>query len=547
MKAVGEDGTVCKDTRESHGKFKTSWGTEIRPFYGSDDAKVSQGSKLGNPGEYPFRRGVYPEMYRKRLWTKRFLTGHQSVEEFNIRQKAIIASGSTGISFVPCSNSYMRGYDSDMVEKELVGVTGTPVDSIIDAEIAFGGIKLDKISCAFNTPNPHVLIAMCFVLAQNQGIDLKHIQGTSNQADFISHWLSCQQMIRFPLNAHLRCMIDHVKFCNKYVPNWHPLSIIGQHMSEGGATAVQEMAFAFSTGKFYIKELVKAGLEVDEFAPRLSFFFNVRSQFFEEIAKFRAARIIWAKIMKEEFKAENPKSWLMKFHAQTSGVELAANEAENNIVRSAYHSLAAVFGGVQSLHTDSYDEALWTPTPEAQRLAVMTQNIIAEETDVPSVVDPLGGSYFIEALTNDIEEKIWEEIAQIDDMGGIFEAVKTGHVQKKIMQSAVDRQSALEAGERTWVGVNKYVLDKEKEKHPPQIKVDSDYIDMQIERTKRIKRERSQDEAKKALSSLRKMAQTGEGNIFEGVMNAAKASVTNGEIINELREVFGFGRPDIFY
>ncbi|MDY6968118.1 MAG: methylmalonyl-CoA mutase family protein [Spirochaetota bacterium] len=544
---INKDELIYSMNKDSDNRYKTSWGSEIKCVYTSSDVCIKNDADYGLPGEYPFRRGVYPDMYRRRLWTKRFLTGHQSVEEFNKRQKALIASGSNGISFVPCSNTYMRGYDSDKMDREIVGVTGTPVDTLQDAEIAFDGIPLEKVSSALNTPNPHVLIAMYFVLSQKQGLSLNLLQGTSNQADIISHWLSCQQMIRFPLDAHLRCMIDHIKFCHKHVPKWHPLSIIGQHMSEAGASAVQEIAFSFSSAKFYIKELINAGLELDEFAPRLSFFFNVRSNFFEEIAKFRASRIIWARIMKEEFKSKNPKSWLMKFHAQTTGVELAAREAENNIVRSAYHSLSAVLGGVQSLHTDSFDEALWTPTPEAQRLAIMTQNILGEETGISAVADPLGGSYFIESLTNDIEEKICEEIEIIDNMGGMFEAVNTGYIQKKIMDSAVARQRAFESGERILAGVNKYELEKEKQKYPPQIKVDTKQIDRQIERTIRIREERNQDEAKRALSSLRKMAETGEGNIFIGIMDAVSVSVTQGEIISELREVYGFGRPDIFY
>ena len=384
-------------------------------------------------------------------------------------------------------------------------------------------------------------------ITKKYNIDLKILQGTSNQSDFISHWVGCQMQIRFPLEAHLRCMIDHVKFCAKYVPRWHPLSIVGQHMSEAGATAVQEMAFTFSTGKSNIKELIKSGLDVDDFAPRLSFFFNVRSRFFEEIAKFRAARIIWAKIMKEEFQARDPRSWVMRFHAQTTGVELASKEPMNNIVRSAFHSLGAILGGVQSLHTDSYDEALWTPSPEAQRLALMTQNIIAEETEVSSVVDPLGGSYYVEALTNDIQKKILEEIENVDRMGGMMEAVKSGYVQKKIMDSAVERQRSLDAGERAWIGVNKYALEDETLNYPPQIKVDPIQIEKQIERTRAIKRNRNQSEAKKSLASLRRIAETGEGNIFEGIMEAVRTYVTNGEIIAELRDVFGFGQPDIFY
>ncbi len=538
----------CKlKSDEATREHKTSWGSKLKTIYTSDDVKDIDQSEPKQAGEYPFTRGIYPEMYRKQLWTKRFLVGHGSVESFNKRQKVLLEAGQTGISFVPCSNSYMRGYDSDMVEKEIVGRTGSPIDSMLDMEIAFKGIPLDSISAAFNDSNPHVLIAMYFVLAQKQGIDISILQGTSNQSDVISHWLSCQQQIRFPLDAHLRGMVDHVIYCIKHIPKWHPLSIVGQHMGEGGLLPAQEAAFALSSGKAFVRKLIEAGLDVDTFAPRLSFFFNIRSKFFEEIAKFRALRKIWARIMRDEFGAKNPKSWLLKFHAQTTGVELAAKEATNNIVRSAFHSLAAVFGGVQSLHTDAYDEALWTPTPDAQRLALMTHNIIAEETGATAVVDPLGGSYFIESLTKDIEEKICEEIETVDKMGGMLEAVNAGYIQERIRASASERQRALDKGEETWVGVNKYQLENEAVKYPPQNEMDFSQIDRQIERTQKLRRTRDQDKAKRALESLRKIAETGEGNLFEGLMEAVKVYVTHGEIIKELRDVFGFGRPDVIY
>ena len=543
MKAYSKQKADDTDSMESNTKYKTSWGSEIKSVYNEGDINKHDRSELGNPGEYPFCRGVYPRMYRQRLWTKRFLIGHQSVEEFNKRQKAMIASGSTGINFIPCSNSYMRGFDSDMVEKELVGVTGTPVDSLLDAEIAFNDIRLDKVSSAFNSPNPHVLIAMYFVLAQKQGVDLAQLQGTSNQSDFISHWISCQQMNRFPLSGHLRCMIDHAKFCSRYVPNWHPLSIVGQHMSEAGASAAQEIAFAFSTGKFYIRELIKAGLDIDEFAPRLSFFFNVRSQFFEEIAKFRAARRVWFRMMKEHFKAKNPRSLTFRFHVQTAGVALTAQQPLNNISRAAYHALSAVLGGAQSVHIDAYDEALCNPTELSSLTALRNNQILQLETKVTHTVDPLGGSYYVESLTNQLEVRIVALLEEIDQMGGIVKAVESGWIHKEISNSAYEFQQAIESGNLPIVGVNCHQT--EDEKLPMDLFEVPETLHIQEKKLKRIKEERSDSQVRKALDNIARCCDKDE-NLMDVMVDSVKAYITEGEVSNTIKKSYGTWNPPLF-
>jgi methylmalonyl-CoA mutase N-terminal domain/subunit len=317
-------------------------------------------------------------------------------------------------------------------------------------------------------------------------------------------------------------------------------------MGEQGATPLQELAFTLSTGIYYVTEFIKAGMNIDDFAPRLSFFFTVRGDLFEEVAKFRAGRRIWAKIMRDKFGAQDPQSWQFRFHAQTTGVELTQQQPLNNIVRSTLHTLAAVYGGAQSIHTDSYDEALWTPSSEAQQVALMTQNIIAEESGVADVIDPLGGSYYIEYLTNEMEERTWKYIERIDEMGGMLQAVKKGFIEAEITRSAIDYQKAVDSGERVVVGVNKYIVPQEEEHYPVQEKVNAELIEKQIQRTVRLKKERNQERAKEALASLRWIAETGNGNLFEATMEAAKADVTHGEIVKELREVFGFGRPSMF-
>jgi len=326
------------------------------------------------------------------------------------------------------------------------------------------------------------------------------------------------------------------------MPKWHPVSVVGQHMQQAGATPVQALAYTLSTAIFYVDTFIKSGLEVDDFGPRFSFFFDVSGDLFEEVAKLRAARRMWAKIMKDRFNARNPKSWLMRFHAQTSGTELTQQQPLNNIARACLHTLAAVFGGAQSIHTDAYDEPLWSPTEKSQRVAIMTQNIIAEESGVGDVIDPLGGAYYIEHLTNEVESMAWDYMRRIDDMGGMFQAVKKGFVQKEIAKSSFEYQKQVDGGDRVVVGLNEYAV-HEQEELPQQMKVDAELVERQVNRTKSLREKRNQEKAKSAIKEVRKAALNPEQNIFEAVIDAVKNNVTHGEIVRELRDIYGFGRP----
>ena len=525
---------------ERRKKFETSSGIPLKPLYTPRDVQdLDYDRDLSNPCQFPFARGIYPTMYRTRLWTKRMLVGHETPEIFNIRQKRMFEVGTTGLNFIPC-NSFMRGCDSDEVDVELLGRCGTTVDSFQDLELALQDIPLDQITAGLNDPGPFIMMAMYIVNAEKQGISLEKLRGTSNQSDFISHYIGCNMFFRFSLEGHLRMLVDHITYCHRHVPHWNPLSIVGQHAQQGGATPVQALAFALAAGIFYIEECLKAGLKVDEFVPRFSFFFDVSNQFFEEIAKFRAARRMWARILKERFGIKDGR---LKFHAQTSGVDLTAAQPLNNIARIAIQALAAILGGVQSLHTDAYDEALWSPTEEAAHIALMTQNILAEETGATDVIDPLGGSYFLETLTHQVEERAWEIINKIDELGGMLEAVKKGYPQQEISRSSYEQQKKVENGEKVIVGVNKYILPEDGRIPPPPPEVQDELIQRQIERTRRLKGQRDQTRTRDALKRLLDIADSQDGNLFEGVIETVKAQATQGEITKTLREVYDYGRP----
>jgi len=518
--------------------FKTLSGIPLKPYYTPEDVRdLDYHQSLGDPGNYPYTRGIYPHMYRERLWTKRMLVGHETPEVFNRRQKIMFQNGTTGINFVPC-NSYARGYDTDEVDIELLGRCGTTIDSLQDLEIAFQDLPLDQITVGFNDPSPFVLAAMYLAYAEKQGIDWCLLRGTSNQSDFISHYVSCNMFFRFSLEGHLRILLDHISFCARHVPQWNCLSVVGQHMQQAGATPVQALAFTLASGIFYVRETLRSGLKAEEFLPRFTFFFDVGSEFFEEIAKFRAARRMWAKILRERFRITDPKCLRLKFHAQTSGTSLTREQPLNNIARVTIQALAAILGGVQSLHTDAYDEALWSPTEESARIALMTQNILAEETGVADVIDPLAGSYYVESLTNQLEERAWEYIDRIEEMGGMLEAVRRGYPQREITQAAYQFQKEIDGKERIIVGLNEYRVEEERLNYtPPELR--RDLIERQVARTKRLKRERDQRRAQEALDQLREAATDPKRNIFAAVIEAVKAEVTQGEIVRELGKVFG--------
>ncbi len=466
------------------------------------------------------------------------LLGYEMPETFNRRQKALLAAGANAINLIP-DNPYARGFDSDQIDKELIGTSGVPLNFVDDMAIAFDGIPLDKVSTAFNDPGPFMVVAMFFALAQEQGISLAKLRGTSNQSDFISHYVSLSMASRLSLKGHLRVTIDHIKFCEQNLPGWNPLSIVGQHMQQAGATPMQALAFSLSTGIFFIDQCVKAGMDVDSFAPRVTFFYDVSINFFEEVAKFRAGRRMWAKILKERFNSKSPRAMKFKFHAQTSGVDLTRQQPLNNISRATLQGLAAVFGGVQSLHVDAYDEAYQCPTEESSHIALMTQNIIAEESGITDVVDPLGGSYYIEKLTDQMEAGAWEYIEKIDKMGGMLEAARQGYIQREIGSSALKSQMELDNGKRTVVGLNKYVLPGEKEIKPVEAKTNLVEIEKHIQRVKDLKKSRDQAGFKSALKDLHEAALDENENVFEAILNAVKARASSAEILAELRSSLG--------
>ncbi|USK35898.1 acyl-CoA mutase large subunit family protein [Bacillus sp. F19] len=516
-------------------------GIPIKPIYTAHDIKEET---LSYPGEYPYTRGLYPTMYRGRGWSRRQLIGLDTPERFNERQRELIKTGSNAISLIFC-NSFYRGYDADEVDSLLVGTCGTPINTIEDMEIAFDQIPIDKISIALNDPIGFTGLAMLLVIADRRGIPYSKITGTSNQSDFISHFVANHMFYRISLDGSLKILLDHIKYTNKYVPNWNPVSIVGQHMQQAGATPAQALAFTISTGITYIEETLKQGLSIDTFAPRFTFFYDISISMFEEVAKFRAGRRIWAKLLKERFGAKDPRSMRFKFHGQTSGAELTRQQPLNNIVRVTIQAMAGILGGAQSLHTDSYDEALGTPIEQAARIAINTQNILAEESGIADVIDPMGGSYYLERLTDQMEEEVWGYIQKIDEMGGMLEAVRKGYVQKVIGESAEKYQRQVDSKHRVIVGVNKYQIDESEDKRPNLTRVDQKLIQKHLKRLENFKKRRDKSKVDEALSRIVAATNNDDLNIFAETISAIEAGCTHGEIIEKLRECYGFGHPNI--
>ncbi|ATW24356.1 acyl-CoA mutase large subunit family protein [Candidatus Formimonas warabiya] len=491
--------------------------------------------QLGFPGEYPFTRGVQPTMYRGRHWTMRQYAGFGSAEETNERFKYLLQQGQTGLS---CAFDLPTqiGYDSDQpLSRGEVGKVGVAIDSLKDMEILFDGIPLDKVSTSMTINAPaSVLLAMYIAVAEKQGISPDKLSGTI-QNDILKEYVARGTYI-FPPAESMRLITNIFAYCAKSVPNWNTISISGYHIREAGATAVQEIAFTLADGIAYVDAAIKAGLDVDQFAPRLSFFFNAHVNFSEEIAKFRAARRIWAKIMKERFGAKDAKSMMLRFHTQTAGSTLTAQQPDVNIMRVAFQALSAVLGGTQSLHTNSRDEALALPTEHSVLIALRTQQVIGYEIGVADTVDPLGGSYFIEKLTNEIESKVWEYIQKIEDLGGATKSIERGYMQKEIQESAYRYQKAVESGSQVVIGVNKFQMKKE----PPQelMRVDPAVEQLQVAKTRKVREERDNKAVEKCLSNLKEAAKT-DANLMPLMIDAVKAYATLGEICDVLREVFG--------
>jgi len=516
--------------------FSTISGLEVDPLYTKDDILQFDPEKdLGYPATYPYTRGIYSTMYRGRFWTMRQFAGFGTPEDTNKRYKYLLSQGQTGLS-VAFHFPTLYGYDSDDYRAcGEVGKCGVAIDSLLDMEILFSGIPLDRITTSMTiNPPAAMLLSMYLAVAEKQGASFDKVGGTT-QNDMLKEFIAQKTWI-YPPAPSLKLVIDIVEFCAKHVPKWHPISISGYHIREAGSTATQELAFTLADGIAYVQASIERGLDVDEFAPRLSFFFNSHNDFFEEIAKFRAARRIWAKVMKERFGTKNPQSCQLRFHTQTAGCSLTAQQPYNNIVRTTIQALAAVLGGTQSLHTNSLDETWALPTQEAATIALRTQQIIAEESGVTNIIDPVGGSYYVEWLTNKMEEDAWAYIKKIDEMGGMLKAIELGYPQREITESAYKFQKWVESEEKVIVGVNKYTM---KEELPiPTLKIDEEVEKHQVARTKKLRRERNNSAVRTALDNLKRTAEKDE-NLVYPILAAVKVYATLGEMTGALKEVYG--------
>jgi methylmalonyl-CoA mutase N-terminal domain/subunit len=525
--------------------FATSSGFDVKRIYTHQDGVSTDESyleKLGFPGEYPYTRGIQPTMYRSRFWTMRQYAGFGSAEETNGRFRYLLEQGQTGLS-VAFDLPTQIGYDSDdpMAQGE-VGKVGVAIDSLQDMEILLKGIPLDQVSTSMTINAPaSILLAMYIAVGEKQGVPPERLKGTI-QNDILKEYVARGTYI-FPPKPSMRLITDIFAYCSKHVPHWNTISISGYHIREAGSTAVQEVAFTLANAIAYVEAALKSGLEIDEFAPRLSFFFNAHNHFFEEIAKFRAARRIWAKLMRERFHAKNPKSWQLRFHTQTAGSTLTAQQPDNNIVRVTIQALAAVLGGTQSLHTNSRDEALALPTEESARIALRTQQIIAYESGVADTVDPLGGSYYVESLTDQIEREVMAYLEKIDQMGGAVQAVEQGYMQREIQQAAYRTQMAIDSGEQIVVGVNKFTL--ENEKQPELLRVNPELGRIQARKLGELRSSRNQEAVAQKLADLKRAAE-GQDNLMPYILDAVRVYATLGEICHTLREVFGEYRPAQF-
>src|SRR6266540_2018403 len=519
--------------------FSTISGIENEPLHSPDNVDVDYERDLGYPGVYPFTRGVYPSMYRGRLWTMRQFAGFGTAEETNERFRYLLEHGQTGLS-TAFDMPTLMGYDSDHARSlGEVGREGVAIDSLEDMETLFAGIPLGEVSTSMTINSPAaILLAYYACVGEEQGVPIRELRGTI-QTDILKEYIAQKEYI-FPPEPSMRLVTDMIEFCAKEMPKWHPVSISGYHIREAGSTAAQELAFTLADGFTYVEWAIERGLQVDEFAPRLSFFFNAHLDFFEEIAKYRAARRIWARELRERFGAKSPRSWLMRFHTQTAGVSLTAQQPEVNIVRTALEALAAVLGGTQSLHTNSFDEALALPTEDAVRLALRTQQVIAHETGVVNTIDPLGGSYYVEHLTNALEAEAYDYFGRIEKLGGVVEAIKENFFQREIAEASFRYQSEVEARQRIVVGVNRYELEGEP---PPEIlRIDPALEGQQIERVQALRARRDGSAVESALARLKEDAAHEDRNMMLPIVDAARAYVTMGEMCDALREVWGVWR-----
>jgi methylmalonyl-CoA mutase N-terminal domain/subunit len=519
--------------------FSTISGVENEPLYSPENVEIDYERDLGFPGAYPFTRGVYPSMYRGRLWTMRQFAGFGTAEETNARFRYLLEHGQTGLS-TAFDMPTLMGYDSDHARSlGEVGREGVAIDSLADMETLFGGIPLGEVSTSMTINGPAaMLLAFYACVGEEQGVALERLRGTV-QTDILKEYIAQKEWI-FPPAPSMRLVVDMVEWCTEHMPLMHPVSISGYHIREAGSNAAQELAFTLSNGFALVEACLERGLDVDSFAPRLSFFFNAHLDFFEEIAKYRAARRIWARQMRDKYGAQDPRSWLMRFHTQTAGVSLTAQQPEVNLIRTAIEALAAVLGGTQSLHTNSFDEALALPTEHAVRLALRTQQVIAHETGVVNSIDPLGGSYYLEQLTDELERQAYDYFEQIEELGGVIAAIEQNFQQREIAEASFRYQSEVERGERIVVGVNRYEMEDEQQLEI--LRIDPALEQKQIERVQAVRGRRDSVAAEAALARLKEDAAHEDRNLMEPIMDASRAYVTMGEMCDALREVWGTWR-----
>jgi methylmalonyl-CoA mutase N-terminal domain/subunit len=527
------------EAAQAPGTVETPDGIDVQGVYTPEDASGDYQTDLGFPGEYPFTRGIYPTMYRGRLWTMRQYAGFGTAEESNRRFRYLLSQGQTGLS-VAFDLPTQMGYDSDHpVAEAEVGRVGVAIDSLADMEALFAGIPLDRVTTSMTiNATASVLLAMYIVVAERQGVSAAVLDGTT-QNDILKEYIARGTYI-FPPTPSLRLITDMFTYCAEHLPKWNPISISGYHIREAGATAVQEVAFTLADAIVYLQAAVEAGLDVDRIAPRLSFFFAAQMNLLEEVAKFRAARRLWARITRERFHAKDPRAWMLRFHTQTAGAALTAQQPDNNVVRVTIQALAAVLGGTQSLHTNAKDEALALPTDASALLALRTQQILAHESGVADTVDPLAGSYYIEALTREIEERAEALLQQIEDAGGMLRALEVGIIQRLIAESAYREARRIETDAQVVVGVNRFQSDETA--HPTLMQVPADVFQRQKARLARVRSERSGDGVQRALMRLRRAA-GGTENLMPHVLEAVKVYATIGEICDTLRAVFGVHKP----
>jgi methylmalonyl-CoA mutase N-terminal domain/subunit len=518
------------------GEAHTLSGVPVRPLYTEADLPADPAAAIGAPGQFPFTRGVYESMYRGRLWTMRQFAGFGTAEETNERFRYLLEHGQTGLSTAFDMPSLM-GHDSDHPRAlGEVGREGVAVDTLDDMQTLFEGIDLGQVSVSMTINAPAaVMLAFYVVAAERAGVPADRLSGTI-QADILKEYIAQKEWC-FPIDPAMRLLGDMIEWCSRQMPRWHPVSISGYHIREAGSTAAQELAFTLKDGFTYVQQAVDRGLDVDDFAPRLSFFFNAQIDFFEEIAKYRAARRIWARELRDTFGAKNPRSWLMRFHTQTAGVSLTAQQPLNNIIRTTIEALAGVLGGTQSLHTNSYDEALALPTEQAVRIALRTQQIIAFETGVANSTDPLGGSYMVEALTDELEREAYDYFAKIDQLGGMVAAVKRNYPQREIADAAFALQEEIDAGRRVVVGVNRFTEGDEDQ--TPILRIDPALERKQIDRLESVRAQRDPVAVERTLAALREAAAHEGANLMAPLLECARAHASEGETIEALQQVFG--------